>query len=82
MGEIIKENLPITKARVNLGAVVESVRSEGKRVTLEKGGIPVAMIVDIDLLEDMQDAIDLMRARLAGKDELLVNWTSIRQKYV
>ena len=44
--------LPITKARVNLGAVVRRVHLNKEYVILEKGGIPVAGIMDADELED------------------------------
>jgi len=75
------KSLPITKARVNLGAVVERVRSTRERVTLEKGGIPVATIVSTDELEDMQDALDLMTAREESRTGNLVDWKQVRAKY-
>ncbi len=74
--------MPITKARVNLGAVVERVRAENEVVTLEKGGIPVATIINTETLEDMQDALDLMAAREENRKEALVDWSNLRKKYV
>lgn len=50
--------LPITKARVNLGHVVKRAHVNKEYFILEKDGIPVAGILDIDELEDyleMQD---------------------------
>lgn len=75
------KSLPITKARINLGAVVERVRSTRERVTLEKGGIPVATLVSTDELEDMQDALDLMTAREESRTESLIDWQKIRAEY-
>ena len=50
--------LPITKARVNLGAVVKRVHLEGEYVILEKDGIPVAGLMDADELEDYLELRD------------------------
>lgn len=54
--------MPITKARVNLGAVVKRVL-KGERITLEKGGIPVVTIISREDLEDLEDGLALMVAR-------------------
>jgi PHD/YefM family antitoxin component YafN of YafNO toxin-antitoxin module len=75
------KTMPITKARVNLGAVVERIRTTSESVTLEKGGIAVATIVNTEVLEDMQDALDLLIAREENRQEPLVNWTTLRRKY-
>lgn len=75
------KTIPITKARINLGAIVERVRTKGERVILEKGGIPVATLVDMELIEDYEDALELMRVERAEKDEDLVAWDDIRHKY-
>jgi antitoxin (DNA-binding transcriptional repressor) of toxin-antitoxin stability system len=50
--------IPITKARVNLGAVVKRVHLGGEYFILEKGGIPIAGIMDADELEDYLEARD------------------------
>ncbi len=50
--------IPITKARINLGAVVKRIRVNKEYFILEKDGIPVAGLMDIDEFEDyleMQD---------------------------
>lgn len=50
--------IPITKARINLGSVVKRVRVNKEYFILEKDGIPVAGLMDIDEFEDyleMQD---------------------------
>jgi PHD/YefM family antitoxin component YafN of YafNO toxin-antitoxin module len=44
--------LPLTKARVNLGALVKRVHLGKEYVILEKDGIPVAGLMDIDEFED------------------------------
>ena len=76
------KKLAISKARVNLGAVVKGVREKGDVVVLEKDGIPVASIVDVDYMEDMRDALDLAAARIANAGKPLVDWDTIRAKYV
>ncbi|MBP9717509.1 MAG: type II toxin-antitoxin system Phd/YefM family antitoxin [Candidatus Pacebacteria bacterium] len=73
--------MAITKARVNLGAVVERVRTNNELVTLEKGGIAVATIINTEHLEDLQDAFDLMIAREENRSEPLTNWTEIRRQH-
>jgi hypothetical protein len=44
--------IPITKARVNLGAVVKRAHLHGEYFILEKDGIPIAGIMDADEFED------------------------------
>lgn len=44
--------IPITKARINLGQVVRRAHVNKEYFILEKDGIPVAGILDIDELED------------------------------
>lgn len=44
--------IPITKARINLGQLVRRVHLRKEYFILEKGGIPVAGIIDVDELED------------------------------
>jgi len=76
------KKIPITKARINLGAIVERIRTKGEYVILEKGGIPVAALVDPELLEDVLDSIEIMRAREHTKSDTLIPWEKIRAKYV
>lgn len=76
------KNIPISKARVNLGAVVKGVREKGDVVILEKDGIPVASIVGVDVVEDMRDALDLAAARIKNIGKPLVDWDTIRTQYV
>ena len=61
-------SMPITKARINLGAVVKRVL-KGERITLEKGGIPVVTIISREDLEDLEDGIALIIARQEQKGE-------------
>jgi antitoxin (DNA-binding transcriptional repressor) of toxin-antitoxin stability system len=75
------KTMPITKARVNLGSVVERVRTTGEQMTLEKGGIAVATIINTETLEDMQDALDLLIAREKNRKEPLINWDELRSQY-
>ena len=50
--------IPITKARINLGQVVRRVHVNNEYFVLEKDGIPVAGILDIDELEDYLELRD------------------------
>ena len=52
------KTIPITKARVNLGEVVRRVHLNKDSFVLEKGGIPVAAILDIDEFEDWLETKD------------------------
>jgi prevent-host-death family protein len=60
--------MAITEARINLGAVVQRVL-KGERITLEKGGIPVATIINREDLEELEDALLLMQAREKTRGE-------------
>ncbi len=46
------QSIPITKARINLGALVKRVHLGKECFILEKDGIPIAGLIDIDELED------------------------------
>ena len=50
--------IPITKARINLGALVKRVHLNKEYFILEKDGIPIAGIMDIDEFEDYLDLQD------------------------
>ena len=52
------QRLPITQARINLGALVKRVRSHKEYVILEKDGIPLAGLMDIDEFEDYLELQD------------------------
>jgi Antitoxin Phd_YefM, type II toxin-antitoxin system len=49
---IMVNRIPITKARINLGALVKRAHLNGEYFILEKDGIPIAGIMDADELED------------------------------
>jgi len=51
-------SMAITKARVNLGAVVRRVHLNKEYIILEKGGIPVVGIMDADEMEDYLEVHD------------------------
>jgi PHD/YefM family antitoxin component YafN of YafNO toxin-antitoxin module len=50
--------IPITKARINLGAVAKRAHLGGEYFILEKDGIPIAGIMDADELEDYLELQD------------------------
>lgn len=50
--------IPITQARINLGQVVKRVHLEKEYVILEKDGIPIAGMMNIDEFEDYLELQD------------------------
>jgi antitoxin (DNA-binding transcriptional repressor) of toxin-antitoxin stability system len=50
--------IPITRARINLGQVVRRARVGREFFILEKGGIPVAGIMNVDDFEDYLELQD------------------------
>jgi PHD/YefM family antitoxin component YafN of YafNO toxin-antitoxin module len=61
----VVQHLPLTKARINLGAVVKRVHLNKQYVVLEKDGIPVAGVMPIDEFEDYLELQDpTMRAHI------------------
>ncbi len=52
------QHVPITQARINLGALVKRVHLNKEYFILEKDGIPVAGIMDIDEFEDYLELQD------------------------
>ena len=73
------KTIPITKARINLGAVVKRVSLKKEPVILNRDGYPVAAIIDIEKLEDLMDAQELIAEKNAKND--FVKWDKIKSKY-
>ena len=70
------KRLSLTEARHNLGAVVKNVHLNREYVILEKDGIPIAGLMNIDEMEDYLELQDIRikadinasnREYLAGK---------------
>lgn len=55
---IMVHRLPITKARINLGAVAKRAHLCGEYFILEKDGIPIAGIMSADEMEDYLELQD------------------------
>ena len=80
--------IPLTKARINLGALVKRVHLNKEYFILEKDGIPIAGIMDID---EFEDYLELQNPKvrehirksneeyLAGKSRLLVELRAERR---
>jgi hypothetical protein len=57
--------LPVTQARINLGAVIKRARLHKEYFILEKDGIPVVGLMDIDEFEDYLEQQDpVVRAHI------------------
>ena len=50
--------IPLTKARANLGAIIKRVHTGKECFILEKDGLPVAALMDIDEFEDYLELQD------------------------
>jgi prevent-host-death family protein len=51
-------HIPLTQARASLGTIVNDVNRNNEYVVVERGGLPVAVIMDFDEFEDYLDARD------------------------
>jgi prevent-host-death family protein len=51
-------HLSITRARIRLGDVVKRVHRDKEYVVLEKGGVPMAALMDVDEFEDYLELQD------------------------
>lgn len=54
----VVQRLPITQARINLGALVKRIHLTRDYVVLEKDGIPIAAVMNIDEFEDYLELRD------------------------
>lgn len=72
--------MPITKARINLGAVVKRVNLNKEKIILEKEGFPVAAIVNLDMLEDIVGSVDLEKSVRTSKKEFISSG-DVKKKY-
>lgn len=58
LAQMVVHRLPMTKARINLGAVAKRAHLAGEYFILEKDGIPVAGIMGADEMEDYLEVQD------------------------
>ncbi len=58
MQQTVVNRLPLSKARTQLGAVVERARRKKEYFVIEKNGIPAAGLMDIDEFEDYLELQD------------------------
>ena len=66
----VVHRLPITQVRINLGAVVKRVHLNKEYIILEKDGIPIAGLMDIDEFEDYLELQDsTVRAHIHTSNE-------------
>jgi hypothetical protein len=62
--------IPLTKARINLGALVKRIHLNKEYIILEKDGIPIAGMMDIDEFEDYLELRDpKVRAHIRKSNE-------------
>jgi len=55
---LMVQRLPITQARINLGALVKRVHLNKEYIILEKDGIPIVGVMDIHEFEDYLELRD------------------------
>lgn len=76
----------VSEARENLAETLNRVRYGGERVVLHRRGKDVAAIVpveDLELLEELEDRIDIEKARAALKEAEhngTVPWKEVKKK--
>ena len=70
----IVHRIPITKARINLGQVVRRAHTNREYFILEKDGIPVAGVLNVD---DMEDFLELQDPAL--KDQIKRSYQEYRR---
>lgn len=84
----VVQRIPLTQARINLGALVKRVHLNREYVILEKDGIPVAGLMNIHEFEDyleLQDPKVREHIRksneqyLAGKSRPLAEFRAVRR---
>ena len=64
-------HLPLTKFRSQLGTVIQRIHRDKEYVVLERDGMPVAAIMDIDEFEDyleLNDPVVQREIELSRKD--------------
>ncbi|MGH6897615.1 MAG: type II toxin-antitoxin system Phd/YefM family antitoxin [Geminicoccaceae bacterium] len=59
--------VPLTKARHNLGAIIKQVHVDKEYFVLEKDGMPVAGLMDIDEFEDYLESRDEEMKRIVAE---------------
>ena len=69
--------IPITKARINLGALVRRVHLNKEYFVIEKDGIPIAGLMDID---EFEDYLELQDPKVSGPHRQRPSGVSCWQK--
>jgi prevent-host-death family protein len=77
MNEPITETMKISDVRSNLNTLVNEVRLEGKRVIVEKSGIPVVAIVSLRDLERFDFLVRKREERFKIVDEIRAKFAGI-----
>ena len=76
-------DISIVEARKTLADLLNRVAFGGERVSLERRGKRVAVIVsaeDAELLEELEDHIDLEAAKKALKDKKRIPFDQVRKE--
>ena len=65
------KTIPMTKARVGLGALVQNILKNKYTYILEKSGVETVAILDAEELQDLKDTLEatqrLLREKNSGK---------------
>ncbi|HEY2078792.1 MAG TPA: type II toxin-antitoxin system Phd/YefM family antitoxin [Streptosporangiaceae bacterium] len=67
---------PLTAAQTHLGELVAEVRRSHRPVTISEGGRPVAALINIDDLADLEDRAALaahLADKAAGRDGISID---------
>ena len=75
--------LPASKARQAFADTLNRVVYRGERIVLVRRGKDLAAIVpidDLDLIRELEDRIDLRRARKALKEKGDISWRKVKTR--
>ena len=74
--------LPITKARVGLGALVKDILKNKHTYVLEKGGVETVAVLDAEELQDLRDTLEATQRLLREKSTgTRTSHDELRKKY-
>jgi len=76
------KTIPMTKARVGLGGLVQEIIKNKQTYILEKSGVQTVAIIDAGELQDLQDTLESTQRLLREKNkEPRVTHASLKVQY-
>tara|TARA_B100000745_G_scaffold299804_1_gene251586 strand:+ start:1975 stop:2217 length:243 start_codon:yes stop_codon:yes gene_type:complete len=76
------KTIPMTKARVGLGALVKEILKHKRTYILEKSGVETVAVLDAEELQDLKDALEAAQRLLREKNkETRVSHDTLKRRY-